>query len=558
MKLIPSLLSVLVLLAALPVRDAHGAIIIGSKTKKDAKNKYTLTVVVDNDPEVASVALEVRSDGGDEDLLLTESDARLHGAASISGLPKADASIALTLYDAGNASLVTFTGTLGADGSVTLEAKDAGGLVCDKSGCTSIEAWDIELAAADVFAAAKGYDVAFDLAGADVYEIAYGELTLTEACADAARTCTATTKAEVDWDALAAVWEGEVTLEHYGLIDVTAETSDASGKKLDSAKVEIGVPWLDDGEGVTTLATDSLTTVALHKGLVGSWNFDDTHALDLSIQSRGWASGGTLPAHAELALTNGRTLTVPANSYQRSYKKLSFEGGSPIGRTYTITVGGAVLANVSATDLASPLCTEGVCATLVRDTDGGYGLALTTYAADASKLPEALDAVVVDDLDDTIVAEERVTTLDDTITAVFATELEFSEDPTGRLLEGEVRLLGAAKKGGASGKQDLLVIGIFYGRFARDGDGDLSLAAVDRRGIIPFTLPAWSDATGHYHAYTDHTGDEASAGEIVVPGETVGLIDREGNPLPPPTIQYGNGSGTKAAASQTSAKPQLL
>lgn len=189
--------------------------------------------------------------------------------------------------------------------------------------------------------------------------------------------------------------------------------------------------------------------------------------------------------------------------------------------------------------LASPVCSEGVCATLMEDTDGDYRLSFTTYGEDPSKLPEELEyqaysskGVVVDELIDDVVAEERLSSDTDTLTAVFASELEIDGDPNGGDASGAVSLLGAAD---TKGKQATLSKGTFFGSFSHDSDGDLGL--------------------GGYG--TDDWATSDTSNNVVL-GEAVALTDREGNPLPPPAIQYGNGSGTKNASSQTSTRPELL
>lgn len=163
------------------------------------------------------------SGAGDETIPLVESDAWLHGAASLSALPKTDATLTLTLYDNASASLMSFSGTLGTDGAVSLLAdavKDTGGCT-SKSGCTdtTVEVVDIEVLAGEVFAASGGYELTVDLAGADTYDVAYATFIVTESTevttCNAEKVCTTTgsstsTKAEVGWDAIGAVWEGDL------------------------------------------------------------------------------------------------------------------------------------------------------------------------------------------------------------------------------------------------------------------------------------------------------------------------------------------------------------
>jgi uncharacterized membrane protein len=174
-KLHRPVLSVLALTVALPllVGTAHaegGPRLIYGEIGGTSQTYLTwrprLVMVTSGDAPVASVGAELTSEAGTEDLTLIESNATLHGAATITALPATDADLTVTLYDKGSAALMSFSGTLGADGSVTLAADNA--------------KYDIELLAAEVFTAEKGYDVGVDLAGADTYAVAYATVTVTE------------------------------------------------------------------------------------------------------------------------------------------------------------------------------------------------------------------------------------------------------------------------------------------------------------------------------------------------------------------------------------------
>jgi hypothetical protein len=519
------------------VGTAHAAVMLTKSKEKDSFRifRYTRTARADGG-RIGSIEATLASEAGTEDLRLVESDAWLHGAATLAALPTADAAIALTLYDSANAPLRSFTGTLGADGSVTLAPADA--VACtSRSGCEPTgETPDVEVVAAETFATTRGIDLGVDLAGADTYEVAYAEI----------RSGGAT--AEVYWDDVGAIWDAAVTLDHEELVDVKVRTFDADGETIGVDKAALGAPWLDDGEGVNALATDEdpLTSIALHPSRSHLGATQRWHAL--TVLSEGWTVGDALPTHAEVALTGGETITMPANSYQRkrcnaqrcqtddAVRALDTNPYARLvdpGSTVTITGGNVIFEALSLADLASPVCSDGICVTLIEDEDGEPELAVTAYGDDAAALPDALvlrSTVVVDELIEEVTAEEHVV-FDDGITVVFAHEVSFAEDPVGFGLSGKVKLLGEANR---NGNRATLANGHFSGALSRDGDGDLALAGVGR--------------------------DEASptGGAAILAGEAVFLTDREGAPVAPPAIQYANGSGTKPGSSQTSTKPQLL
>ena len=185
---------------------------------------------------------------------------------------------------------------------------------------------------------------------------------------------------------------------------------DARGKKLETAKSKLGASWLDDGEGVNTLATDEdrLTRVAIsRKRRDDSDGIEHAGSLsrhDLTVVSEGWTSGDALPVHAGLELANGGTITNPVNSYQRlGTQRCQTDGAvaaldaNPYARlanpgsTITITAGRVILADLSLADLASPVCSEGACATPVEDEACGSALSFTVYGDDADMLPDTLD-----------------------------------------------------------------------------------------------------------------------------------------------------------------------
>lgn len=543
-----ALLAVYVGLPALGFADADAAFIRRSKVKEvvdtvRGTSAHRVSAVVSGDAAASAVRAEVESDAGDETLELVESDAWLHGAASIAALPTAEADVTVTLYNADSAALMSLSGTLGTDGTVALSADTA--------------KFDIELLAAELFPSGKGYELGLDLAGADTWDVAYASVAITQGAvclvADEKGNCLkwdtskqVTTRAEVGWDDLGSVWEADATLAHEGLIELKVKAYDAEGEKIESAKAKLGAPWLDDGEGVGTLATDEdpLTRLAFgrpvrlhnHKA-VG----DGDHRI--LVVSEGWSTGDAVPAVAEVELTNGDTLTIPVNSYQRITPPTMaevdelFDMLDPAGMRLGV---GDDVYTMGAKDegfffeVGEPLCTDTVCVTVIETADG-YALTATTYGDDTDDLLDEveLSLTVTDSRGATLEVPATWVTFDDELTAVFATEVELTADPVGLGLAGKVKLLGEANK---KGKRETLAKGKFYAELNRDGDGDLELAGADKDEVVP-------------------------SGTVIEAGEAVGLADPEGNPDAPPVVVYGvlgNGSGTKNAASQVSARPMLL
>lgn len=557
-------------------------------------------VFVGDDAAAAAVVAEIESEAGDEDVPLVESDAWLHGAATIASLPKMDATLTLTLYDTGNASLMSFSGTLGTDGTVTLTAeatKDAG-TVCDtasKVACTSEPSTatsadtsadtsvDIEVLASEVFAASGGYDLSLDLAGADTYAVAYAEITVTESdetttCSKETAECTtsgstSTSKVEVGWDAIGSVWEGVLTLPPEGLAEVKIKTYDASGKKLDSATSKLGLPWLDDGAGVNTLATDedpltSLGLLSLRPGYGRcAWSKHCASPWQMVIHSEGWSASSTLPTQAQVELTDGGTITMTSAILWRMRKRpeLLYQAWDDTLRDYiteiecnpiyndseqehnplwgcggklNISGGDFAISGATVSDLSTPVCSNGTCVSLITDGAGGFDLSVSTYGSDAQKLADEIELTITafDDEGVEVASDTVFVEFDEEISVVFGNEVSFSEDPIGLDLSGKVSLLGAADK---KGKQETLAKGKFYASFSRDGDGDVSMAGADKDAV-------------------------SARGDIVVAGSSVGFelmtdTNKDGVLNPPPlTPVFRNGSGTKTAASQTSAKPELL
>lgn len=525
----------LIVLAALPlvhVADADAAFIrrtaIKVMTNSSCCNSYRVVAVgEDSDLAHAATVAQVRSDAGDEDVTLVETDAWLHGAALIKALPSADAKIALTLYDKGSLAILSLTGTLGADGSVSLTAEP-----------TKL---DLDLLAAETFATKGGYDVSVDLAGADTYTVAYAKLTVTETACEkgCAPVVTAT---EVGWDTIGAVWEGDLTVDPEGLVEVKLVDYDTKGTKLAADKAKLGLPWEDDGDGAGTVVSDEDPLTRL--GVVPDFSCSRISVRQVCpgrivAVSEGWAVGDELPTHLSLELAGGTTTNVAANSYQRPARKkylASLRSDSTVGLDWEVghmDLEGTEtnLYGLTFSELDTPACSGSTCVVLSQDADGSYAISVTAYGPVAADLPDAetLTVTVYDADGATLATEEVDVEFDDVYAVVFAAELSLSGDPLRTDLSGKVKLLGAANK---KGKQDTLAKGSFSASLARDGDGDLALVGADKDTVTPSGL--------------------------VKPGAAVMLTDKEGAPQPPPAIQYANGSGTRPGSSQTSTRPQLF
>lgn len=510
------------------------------------------------DDTVASVSARIMSDAGSEELTLVETDAWLHGAASLSTLPATDAAVTLTLYSAYNVGLVSFSGTITANGTVSFSADTNDSAdACDtlsRSDCTrsptegDASAPDVEVLASEVFATLDGFELTFDLAGADTDTVAYGSIAVTESrgsiadCASRSGDCgdpseTVITTTEVFWDDLGSVWTAVAGLAHEGPVEVRVKRLDTAGQEIDETKTRLGMPWITDGNGLNALATDEDPLTTLTYANYSPYTYSDMTGYivnnltkRLTVVSQGWSASGALPVDARVELTNGDTLTVPVNSYQRiTPRRQTFFVSSFFDISYRQIVVDDGISTVvfewpSREEPSAPVCSGGFCLVL-RLNDlastpdsvseplvGSSQWSVTAYGDDATTLPDEIQ--ITDSLLDSegvVVESETVeVAFDDEITAVFATEVSLSDDPIGVDLAGRVKLLGEMDR---RGRQTTLAKGRFYGTFSRNAAGGLELAGADK--------------------------DEVSAeGNIVMGDEAVLLTDREGAPLPPPAIQY--------------------
>lgn len=499
--------------------------------RKSSVARVTVTTSAD-EGSIGSVSAEVESEAGSESTTLTESDAWMHAVGAIKSLPKTTAKVSLTVSDKSGTALVVFTSTLDADGTIA-----ADGWTPDTS------KYDIEVLAAETFPSATGIEVGIDLNGADVYDLAIADLVITE---------TASAQFEnvaLDCGPIGTVWQGDLALDHEGLVEIKTTTYDDAGTKLDSTKVTVGLPWLDGGVGQPALATDEdpLTSVSLLRRGQRGYHAGRSASYDLAVFSDGWTLGDVLPTAAEVRLDGGETLTVPANSYQVAalntpYLKIELEAVVITHLSLTINKSGLTLdgaTELSIEDLAAPVCANGTCFALTESESGMYEISVTAYALSATKLPASANvALVYYDKSGAKVGSDAFTAkFDDEVAVVFGAEVELAGDPVGVDLSGKVSLLGQAS---SKSKQQTLAKGKFYGTLGRDEDGDLGLAGADKDDVV-------------------------SKGDILIGGEPIDFeltdTNKDGTIEAPPAVLLsttGNGKGTRTATTASSGNPGLL
>ncbi|GDX80601.1 hypothetical protein LBMAG42_24120 [Deltaproteobacteria bacterium] len=540
--------TLLALVLATP--DAEAMNIFVAKLSFNTQSESFIRVV-DSDlaGEAASMELDITSDSGSESVDLTESDAWLHGAATLKALSTTDTEATLTLYDEKGAAQVSFSGTMTSEGVVTLTADATkGSSVCEsKLGCVEItETLDIELLAAEVFVnPLGGYDVTFDLAGGDVYGLTKADFTLKNfgaAQADAGRVVTS----EVTFGEIGAVWEGELSLDHAGEIEIDATSYDVDGKKLEKSTTTLGhiLHTVADSFAPAHTVRGSSMLSAGDAGSVAWTKMKDKLAAGdmMTVITENWTTT-TAPTHATVELDGGETLTIPANSFQRAgfytieleaivitHLKIAINGGN-------LTLNGS--STLSILDLAAPVCINGTCVAISTNEKGTLDLAVTGYASTAAGVASSakIGVMAYDKNGGKVGLVDTKVSFDAAVAVVFANEVAFAEDPLGLDLGGEVSLLGAKD---SKGKQKTVAKGDFYGSFVRTGEGDLSLGGVDKNDI-------------------------EAKGDILIGGEPIDFeltdTNKDGVIEAPPVILMmttGNGKGTRDACTANNGKPGLL
>ncbi|GDX80605.1 hypothetical protein LBMAG42_24160 [Deltaproteobacteria bacterium] len=422
----------------------------------------------------------------------------------------------------------------------------------EKGACESIpDTLDIEVLAAELFPNPDGgYDLSIDFNGADAYDIAYAGVEITETTlgtCDKLAGCTlggtTTTKAEVDFDEIGAIWEGELSLDHDGEIEIDATSYDVDGKKLEKSTATLGhfLHTVQDSyaSGHTMLSAGDAGSVAFfHKEIDKSTPI----LYRTAVITENWTTT-TAPTHATVELDGGETLTIPANSFQHAgfytielesivitHLKIAINGGN-------LTLNGS--STLSILDLAAPVCINGTCVAIATNEKGTLDLAVTGYASTAAGVASSakIGVMAYDKNGGKVGLVDTKVSFDAAVAVVFANEVAFAEDPLGLDLGGEVSLLGAKD---SKGKQKTVAKGDFYGSFVRTGEGDLSLGGVDKNDI-------------------------EAKGDILIGGEPIDFeltdTNKDGVIEAPPVILMmttGNGKGTRDACTANNGKPGLL
>lgn len=506
----------------------------------------------------------VQSDGGTEEVAFVEADAWLHGGAELKAPPSRTATATVTLYDTKNAELQTFAIALDGNGSGS-----ASSTACSTKGAcdTSTSGLDLEVLAAQVFPTlAGGYELTFDLAGADTYAVAYAKVSIADpkvTTCDKVTGCTTTgdgssSSAEVYWDAIGEVWEADLTLVPEGLVEVTVHEYDVAGKKTGTSKVKLsGTPhFIDDWQGETMLASDDdpLTSVTLG----GCRNLPGFKGPDCAVTviSERWTFGDTLPVSAQVEIEGGKTLTLPATAFEWQalngpdllFSAWETEVQDYLAKTDTvptldIAINGDRLyidgsSELSLDDLSAPVCVEGTCIELIEEPEGVFSLAATAYTATSVSIPR--EVVIEVSLrpgpgdGDYVATETLKVSFDEEVGVLFANGVTVAYDPTDVGYTGKVSLLGAADK---KGKQKTLSKGKFHGQFTRDDAGNLRLAGADKDTL-------------------------SAKGDILIGGEPIGFeltkdTDGDGVINPPPVmLMRRGGTGTTNTANNTSQTQQ--
>lgn len=519
------------LLGATPHAEA-GSVVIGTKVKEKADGGATLhTVVVeDSAGAVQRVVTRVASDAGRELRPATESDAWQHGAAGLRTVPSTRDRVRLRLYSVRSVELVAYTGSFDDTGRLGLTT-DPGEFVCTARGCGYAAPPDVEVLAAETFQSGDVLELGLDLVGADVPEVAYGELELTP-CTPTAEPGRClyrdadTTISEVAWDGLGSVWSTDLGLTHEGALNVQVRVS-AEGSPVMTSSTTLAVPWEDGAEGVSTLAADAdpLTTVGLLEA--------DGQPL-LAVVSEGWTVG-TAPASAKLALSDGSTVSMTPDSYQRRAPELLFAPWDETLKEYMLVIDGSSVTinggSLSFSDLSSPLCVEGTCVVL-RTRGDEVAMSVSQYRWDTAFIAGETNVVLkAVGADGTVTLVDEVFTFEEEVSVVFANEVSFEGDPLRAGLSARVNLYDARGTDLAGGRVQATV--------DRRDDGGLGLTGVGPGEIA--AMPATSFA-------------------VLLSGPSTSCGDEEsGWVVPPPLAAVaGNGSGTKNPHTTTSAKPRLL
>ncbi len=483
-----------------------------------------LLMTVPND--VTAVTAEVHSDAGEEEVALVELDAWLHGSVELPALRGAEGTVELTLLDSNSMELKRFTGRLTYNArkyswtGFTPLSRSSGTDCTSRSGCTEVvEEVDADVVGTELLDGGTG--LGLDLAGADLYNVAYASVTVTEQVAtctgvyDRSNTCTEwsylslESTVEVGFEDVGAVWGADLSLSHRGRIENVATLYKTERNDRYRARYKAQPSWLDGASGVSVLSIDEDPLTGL-----GLTTVDGLPSL--TVYSEGWTLGDALPIDAKVELSTGETFVIPVESYQRKAERnspTSSEANELFGmidsgsfrlkvngwhhvavvrgeRSLTRSAGTGEEGAAAGADInltledfdGGPLCLDGTCFTFVSNSSGGYDLTATQYRWDTDFIAGETNCVIerLDRSGEVVWEEEHSLTFGDEITAVFSSEVSFDGDAINQALAGKVSLRGTPNR---KGKQSTLAKGKFYGVVTRDGDGDINLGGADKDAL---------------------------------------------------------------------------
>ncbi len=530
------------------------------RIRQTTDSSYKIGVIVKHDDadEVANV--EVSAGGGPStDAELEDVHVALTG--DLSALPVDSATLSLALTDALGDTVATLTGTLASDGSIALAVPggrgDDGGDCGARTGCGDAdpvgESLDLAAMGSFVVDGDETFSVSLVLHGADALLVSGATLSLAESF-QGEEVCVATDRsgACIQWGYTSYSEESEVALTvgspewvwstdlptDFAIGDqVQVKLRDSAGDKLDQVKESLALPIDDGGAGIPVGLVDDDPETWLSLLPVDDGTGDP--AWGLTLFTGGWAFDDDTPVEAELTLDSGDVWTPSAHSYQVSaWVPVTFSG-DPSGEVFALEQDGIhqstydtiMKCNVDITkDLYS-------CGAIEQDDDGQWGLALTVYAEDPTDLP-ATSTVVLTATSGNVTTEEASYKADfgDTFGVVFATAVDFIEDPIGAELAIDVKVIG------------------------RDGNKKRYVNATLNRGSVGIGIDVNEDGTLvattiDPDAITEYRGD------ILIGGEPIGIertVGDESVPTAVPVVQAKNGVGTRHTATAHGGKPGLL
>lgn len=301
------------------------------------------------------------------------------------------------------------------------------------------------------------------------------------------------------------------------------------GGQLDQWTTTLVRPW-DDGEGgrmaldiegPSTQQVSILPAAAPGRGP------------RLALVSDGWTRSSDVPAAAEIDLGAAGTSTVPVWGFQATGWAASLPEGAQVRLPLAVD---SAWTDTEVGPGDGAVCDGSGRCVLVADGPTGPEVLVTAFAASASALPEAetmwLEWVWPDGEIEPFPVDVSWSS---TVAAVVVAELGVAGEVRDQPLELRIDLRGAPR--GRSPRGPVVAPGSFTTAVIGSVDGGAF-------GLQPV------DGSGHVGGGPPGLG--------IVGGAQIDPSLGESDVFPVPVILYGNGSGTKNASSQTSAKPQLL